>query len=202
MKRVVASLLAFCLPAGAEAQTAPRGSVAPANMHAVAPALASYTDEVLFGDVWLRPNLSPRDRSLVVVAALVSGGNTEQLRGHLGRALDNGVKPVELSEAVTQLAFYAGWPKAVSAVNVMVEVFEQRGIRLAQAPQPTSPSGGLQIQRSGSRPPQRGRSRTSPVKSRFRAPSRPSHLAAPAEPQCASKPAPEPLGTPIRLARR
>lgn len=143
------------LPAAVEAQPAPqRSSVAPANMHAVAPALAGYTDDVLFGDVWRRPDLSPRDRSLVVVSALIAGGNTEQLRGHLG-PLDNGVTPIELSEAVTHLAFYAGWPRAVSAVNVMAEVFEQRGIRLTPGAAP-KPAGGLEIQRRGSIPPRRG----------------------------------------------
>lgn len=125
-------------------------------MHTVAPALAGYTDDVLFGDVWRRPGLAPRDRSLVVVAALIAGGNTDQLRGHLGRALDNGVQPLELSEAVTHLAFYAGWPRAVSAVNVLAQVFEERGIRLPQAPASGADRGGLQILRSGSTAPRRG----------------------------------------------
>lgn len=159
MRSLVALFLAVLTPAAAEAQSPGRaGSVAPASMHAVAPALAGYTDEVLFGDVWRRPGLAPRDRSLVVVSALIAGGNTEQLRGHLGRALDNGVQPVELSEAVTHLAFYTGWPRAVSAVNVLAQVFEERGIRLPQASAAQAPvsGGGLQILRSGSTAPQPG----------------------------------------------
>ncbi|MEU1417983.1 carboxymuconolactone decarboxylase family protein [Streptomyces sp. NPDC004096] len=87
------------------------------------PKLLSLTDEVLFGDVWARPELSPRDRSMITVAALVTGGNIEQLRGHLVRARDNGCTVDELVEAITHLAFYAGWPKAMSAISVAKEVF-------------------------------------------------------------------------------
>lgn len=153
MRSLTALFLAIFVPAAAEAQPSARpGSVAPPNMQAVAPALAGYTDEVLFGDVWRRPGLTPRDRSLVVVSALIAGGNTEQLRGHLTRALDNGVQPAELSEAVTQLAFYAGWPRAVSAVNVLAQVFDERGIKLSQTSE--TGRGGLRILRPG--PPQRG----------------------------------------------
>src|SRR4051794_24018948 len=80
-----------------------------------APALVNYTDNVLFGDVWSRAELSPRDRSLVTVAALTTAGNTEQLTFHLQYAKDNGLTEPELIEAITHLAFYAGWPKAMSA---------------------------------------------------------------------------------------
>ena len=90
-----------------------------------APKLAELTDEVLFGDVWARPELSPRDRSLVTVAALVAGGNTEQLAGHLNRALENGLTEAELAEVITHLAFYAGWPRALSAVRVARDVFKK-----------------------------------------------------------------------------
>ena len=90
-----------------------------------APKLAELTDDVLFGDVWARPELSPRDRSLVTVAALVAGGNTEQLAGHLNRALENGVTETELAEVITHLAFYAGWPRAMSAVRVARDVFKK-----------------------------------------------------------------------------
>jgi len=83
-----------------------------------APALVDYTDHVLFGDVWLRPGLNPRDRSLVTVTALITGGNTEQLEFHLPHAVKNGVTPDELVELITHLAFYAGWPKAMSALTV------------------------------------------------------------------------------------
>ena len=97
-------------------------------MRRLAPGLAGYTDEVLFGDVWKRPGLALRDRSMVTVSALIATGKTEQLTGHLGRALDNGVKPIEISEVITHLAFYSGWPSAVSALPVIDQVFRQRGI--------------------------------------------------------------------------
>ena len=83
----------------------------------VAPKLAELTDEVLLGDVWRRPGLSPRDRSLITVAALVALDRTDQLSSHLGRALDNGVAQEELVETITHVAFYAGWPCAVGAVG-------------------------------------------------------------------------------------
>ena len=88
----------------------------------IAPALADLTDRVLFGEVWERPGLSKRDRSLATVAALVALNRPDQLRHHLARALENGVKKEELIEAITHLAFYAGWPCAVSAVMVAKEV--------------------------------------------------------------------------------
>ncbi len=84
----------------------------------VAPKFAELTDRVLFGDVWERPELSKRDRSLVTVAALVALNRPEQLRFHLGRALENGVEKEELVEAITHLAFYAGWPCAVTALAI------------------------------------------------------------------------------------
>jgi 4-carboxymuconolactone decarboxylase len=90
-----------------------------------APKLAELTDEVLFGDVWARTELSPRDRSLVTVAALIANGNTEQLSGHLSRAKENGLSESELAEVIIHLAFYAGWPRAMSAVKVAREVFKR-----------------------------------------------------------------------------
>jgi 4-carboxymuconolactone decarboxylase len=89
----------------------------------VAPKLAELTDDVLFDDVWNRPELAARDRSLITVAALIAGGDAEQLRFHLGRAKENGVTETELIEAITHLAFYAGWPKAMTAANVAKQVF-------------------------------------------------------------------------------
>lgn len=89
----------------------------------IAPKLAALTDDVLFDDVWNRPDLAARDRSLITVAALIAGGDAEQLRFHLGRAKENGVTEVELVEAITHLAFYAGWPKAMTAANVARQVF-------------------------------------------------------------------------------
>ncbi|MFI1235094.1 carboxymuconolactone decarboxylase family protein [Nocardia salmonicida] len=91
-----------------------------------APKLVSLTDDVLFGDVWARPELSPRDRSLITCAALVAGGNTEQLRGHLARAIDNGVTQPELIESIVHLAFYAGWPRAMSAITVAKDLFDSK----------------------------------------------------------------------------
>jgi 4-carboxymuconolactone decarboxylase len=90
-----------------------------------APKLAELTDDVLFGDVWEREGLSQRDRSLITVAALIANGNTDQLPGHLNRAKVNGISEAELSEVMTHLAFYAGWPRAISAILVAKEVFKK-----------------------------------------------------------------------------
>ena len=89
-----------------------------------APKLAELTDDVLFGDVWERPGLSKRDRSLITVAALVALYRTEQLPGHLLRAIDNGVTEDELVEAITHLAFYAGWPTAMTGMLAAKRLFE------------------------------------------------------------------------------
>jgi len=90
-----------------------------------APKLAELTDDVLFGDVWARIELSQRDRSLVTVAALIANGNTKQLPGHLNRAKANGISEAELAEVMTHLAFYTGWPQAISAILVAKEVFKK-----------------------------------------------------------------------------
>ena len=89
----------------------------------VAPKLAELTDNVLFGDVWARPQLPQRDRSLVTVSALIAMNRPDQLRSHLTLARQNGVTEEELAEAITHLAFYAGWPSAISAAGVAKEVF-------------------------------------------------------------------------------
>jgi 4-carboxymuconolactone decarboxylase len=89
-----------------------------------APKLVSLTDDVLFGDVWAREELSPRDRSLITVSALVANGNTEQLPGHLARAKVNGLTETELKEAIIHLAFYAGWPRAMSAITIAKTAFQ------------------------------------------------------------------------------
>jgi 4-carboxymuconolactone decarboxylase len=91
----------------------------------VVPKLIDLSEKVLFGDVWERPNLSKRDRSLIVCATLISTYRPEQLVGHLQRALDNGVTKDEISEMITHLAFYAGWPAAMSAANIARQVFEK-----------------------------------------------------------------------------
>ena len=91
----------------------------------IAPALARYTDTVLFDEVWERPELSKRDRSLATVSALVALGATEQLTFHLAFARDHGVTETELVETITHLAFYTGWPRAMAAINVAKTVFAQ-----------------------------------------------------------------------------
>jgi 4-carboxymuconolactone decarboxylase len=92
----------------------------------IAPKLAELTDDVLFADIWERPGLSKRDRSLATVAALIAMNRPDQLRSHLARARDNGVSEQELFEAITHFAFYTGWPSAVTTVGVAREVFEKK----------------------------------------------------------------------------
>jgi 4-carboxymuconolactone decarboxylase len=96
-------------------------------MREVAPKLAELSADVLFGDVWERSQLSKRDRSLITVAVLTALYRTDQLRGHIGRALDNGVTKDEIAEVITHMAFYAGWPTAANAVRIAKEVYEDRG---------------------------------------------------------------------------
>jgi 4-carboxymuconolactone decarboxylase len=90
-----------------------------------APKLVELTDRVLFGDVWERKELSKRDRSLITVATLVALNRPEQLRFHLNKTLENGLKKVEFIELITHLAFYAGWPCSMTAITVAKEVFSQ-----------------------------------------------------------------------------
>jgi 4-carboxymuconolactone decarboxylase len=92
----------------------------------VAPAFRDYTNGVLFGDLWRRPGLSPRDRGLVTISALIVGNKTQQFVGHLNRALDNGLTKAEAGAVITHLAFYAGWPNAMSAASVAKQVFDKR----------------------------------------------------------------------------
>ncbi len=107
----------------AEAQRAAR--VGP-QFGAVAPGLVQYTTDVLFRDLWLRPALASRDRSLVTISALIAAGQVAQLTSHLNLGMDNGLTYAEVGEVITHLAFYAGWPNAFSAVAVAKEVFEKR----------------------------------------------------------------------------
>ena len=112
-------------------------SVAQANdIRAVAPALEKYTQDRLLGEVWKRPGLSPRDRSIVTLAALIARNQTVEMPYYLNLALDNGVKPREISEIITHLAFYSGWANAMSAVAVAKDVFAA-----AQDRQPISSRG-------------------------------------------------------------
>ncbi len=87
------------------------------------PKLGELRDNVVFGDIWERPELSKRDRSLMIVAVLIALYRTEELKGHMIRAIDNGVTKEEIFEIITQMAFYAGWPTAVNAGRVALEVF-------------------------------------------------------------------------------
>lgn len=92
----------------------------------IASKLAELTDDVLFNDVWERPQLSKRDRSMITIAALIALNRTAQLPHHIQRALDNGVTEEEVIESITHLAFYSGWPTSMSAVSVAKEVFSQK----------------------------------------------------------------------------
>jgi 4-carboxymuconolactone decarboxylase len=103
-----------------------RASTVEQNFGAVAPGVVQYTTDTLFRDLWLRPALAPRDRSLVTVSALIASGQVAQVTYHLNRAMDNGLTQAQASEALTQLAFYAGWPNVFSALPVVKDVFEKR----------------------------------------------------------------------------
>ena len=97
------------------------------ELTAVIPGLTEITDRVLYGEVWERPGLSPRDRSLLTVAALVTANRHQQLEAHIALALDNGVTAEELGEAMLQLAFYASWPAAVTGSRALYDVVKKRG---------------------------------------------------------------------------
>jgi 4-carboxymuconolactone decarboxylase len=109
-----------------EAVEAQRAMIAEQSAGKVAPGLVQFTTDALFKDLWLRPGLTPRDRSLVTVSALIAGGHFPQITYHLKRAMDNGLTQIQASEVITHLAFYAGWPNAFSTVPVMKDVFEKR----------------------------------------------------------------------------
>lgn len=145
MKKLATSLLALGTMMVAEGVSTPshaQGTTAPASTSSTpaakpltpiqrivgdfAPKIVELTDGVLFGDIWERPQLSKRDRSLVTVSALIAMNRPDQLRSHLVRARDNGVTQEELVEAMTHLAFYAGWPNALTAITVAKEVFEKK----------------------------------------------------------------------------
>ena len=113
------------LPLNEEAEKQ-RATQVEKNFGSVSPSLVQDTTDLLFRDLWLRPTLSPRDRSLVTVSALIANGQTAQITYHLGRAMDNGLTQEQASETVSHIAFYAGWPNAFSALPVLKEVFEKR----------------------------------------------------------------------------
>ena len=113
----------LALDQAAEAQRAARVGK---QFGQVVPGIVQYTTDVLFRDLWLRPDLAPRDRSLVTVSALIASGQVAQMPYHLNRAMDNGLTQAQASEVITHLAFYVGWPNAFSALPVAKDVFEKR----------------------------------------------------------------------------
>ncbi len=139
-----AAPLAWAQNVEPQAQQPPASTSRPSGpiQQKIVPGMAAYTDEVLFGDVWLRDELKPRDRSLVTISVLISTGKTAQLEGHLGRALNNGVTTVEAAGVLTHLALYSGWPSAVSALEVFNRVYTARNIdpAILQAPVTTLPA--------------------------------------------------------------
>ena len=113
----------------------------PEDIRAVAPALEKYAQGVVLGDLWKRPGLSPRDRSIVTISALIARDQRVELPHYLNLALDSGVKPAEVSEIVTHLAFYTGWANAIGAVPIAKDVFQARNIGPDQLP----PASGAQL---------------------------------------------------------
>jgi 4-carboxymuconolactone decarboxylase len=109
-----------------EAAEAQRATSVQAQFGSFFPGVVQYTTDVLFRDLWLRPDLAPRDRSLVTVSALIANGQTAQLAPHLNRAMDNGLTQAQAAEVITHLAFYVGWPNVFSAMPIAKDVFEKR----------------------------------------------------------------------------
>src|SRR5882724_8787074 len=146
MKAIAATLTSLLLIAAtavhAQTKITPGGKpmFSTEDVRMVAPALERYTHDRLLGEVWKRPGLSPRDRSIVTLSVLITRNQTIEMAYYLNVALDNGVKPSEVSEMITHLAFYSGWGNAMSAVAVVKDVFVQRGIKaeelLVASPKP------------------------------------------------------------------
>jgi len=136
MKRLAATIASLALLASSAAHAqqdaatpgsgARPGTLTLNDVRTVSPALEKYAQGPIDGDLWKRPGLSPRDRSIVTVAAFIARNQTVEMPRHVALALDNGVKPGELSEIITHLAFYSGWPNAFSALPVFKDVFEKR----------------------------------------------------------------------------
>lgn len=126
MNIVAATLASLSLVASASALADP--TRLRDDVRAVAPALEKYKQATVLGDVWQRPGLNARDRSIVTLAALIAKNQTVEMAGYLALALDNGVKPAEISEMITHLAFYAGWGNAMAAVTIAKDVFAARKI--------------------------------------------------------------------------
>lgn len=145
MKLLALSLFSFCLIVNGTA-IAERTIIQGANpmpksedIRAVAPALEKYAQDVVLGDLWKRPGLSSRDRSIVTISALIARDQTIELPFYLDRALDSGVKPAEISEIITHLAFYTGWTNAMDAIPVARDVFISRDIGADQLPPASGP---------------------------------------------------------------
>ena len=140
MRAIAATLFSFCLIAcGAAAadETTIEGANPMSNsndVRLVAPALEQYAHDVVLGDLWKRPGLSRRDRSIVTVSALIARDQTVELPYYLDLALDNGVTPAEISEIITHLAFYSGWANAMVAIPAAKDVFKSRNIGVDQLP--------------------------------------------------------------------
>lgn len=141
MKLLTRTLFTFLIAAPAVAQEGSGGAATPAParsmsnaVNAVAPALDKYSREVIFDNLWRRPGLSQRDRSIVTITVLITRNQATEMAFYFNRALDTGVTARELSEIITHLAFYAGWGDAMAAVNVAAEVFKARGIASDQLP--------------------------------------------------------------------
>ena len=138
-----AFLLFLFLPASAQMAAIKSEGTTPMptteDIRLVAPALEKYANEAVLGSLWKRPGLSTRDRSVVTTAALIARGQTIELPFHLGLALDNGVKPSEISEVITHLAFYTGWANAMDAIPIAANVFRSRNIGADQLPPASGP---------------------------------------------------------------
>jgi 4-carboxymuconolactone decarboxylase len=149
MRALAAVAFSLCLLDPAFAQTAAskmQGTkVMPTteDIRTVAPALENYAHKVILGDLWKRPGLSPRDRSMVTLAALIARDQTIELPHYLDLALTNGVKPAEISEIITHLAFYTGWANAMDAIAAAREVFMARDIGADQLPPESAPQLAL-----------------------------------------------------------
>ncbi|MPW22969.1 4-carboxymuconolactone decarboxylase [Paraburkholderia sp. CNPSo 3157] len=138
MNATTAATIALAISLGAgEAPAevgAQRGTLSQADVQAVSPALDRYATTRLANDLWKRPGLSPRDRSIVTVAAVIARNQAVLMPEQFSHALDNGVTPAELSEIITHLAFYAGWGNAIAATGIAREIFSARGIKPDQIP--------------------------------------------------------------------
>ena len=138
----VASLVVIACPAQAQEANAMHNfktMLSREDVRSVAPALDKYTQDRLLGDVWKRPGLNSRDRSIVTLAALIARSQAVEMQFHFNLALENGVKPSEISGIITHLAFYAGWPNATAAVAVAKDVFAERKIGADQLPPASGP---------------------------------------------------------------